>query len=51
MAQIAVIIGLFQIKDVAEVQYNDLFSLEKRPNIDFINVFNGEKVNKIFFQL
>ena len=40
------VIGLFQIKDVVEVQYNDLFSLEKRPNIDFLNVFSGEKVNK-----
>ena len=38
-------IGLFQIKDVVEVQYNDLFSPEKRPNIDFLNVFSGEKVN------
>ena len=40
------LIGLFQIKDVGEVQYNDLFSLEKRPNIDFLDVFSEEKVNK-----
>ncbi len=40
------IIGLSQIKNVVEVQYNDLFSPEKRPNIDFLNVFSGEKVNK-----
>jgi len=39
-------IGLFRIKDAVEVQYNDLFSPEKRPNIDFLNIFNGEKVNK-----
>ena len=39
-------IGLSKTKDVAEVQYNDLFSPEKRPNIDSLNVFNGEKVNK-----
>ena len=39
------IIGLFQIKDVEEVQYNDLSSLEKRPNIDSLNVFSREKVN------
>ena len=45
------IIGLFQIKDVVEVQYNDLFSPEKRPNIDFLNVFSGEKVNKISYWL
>ena len=39
-------IGLFQTRDAAEVQYNDLFYPEKRPNIDYLNVFNGEKVNK-----
>ena len=32
-------IGLFQIKDVVEVQYNDLFSLEKRPNTGFPKYF------------
>ena len=29
-----------------EDQYNDLSHLEKRPNIDFLNVFSGRKVNK-----
>ena len=38
---------LISLKNVfREIMYNDLFSLEKRPNIDFLNVFNGEKVNK-----
>ena len=40
------LIGLSQIKDVGEVQYKDLSSLEKRPNIDYLNVFSREKVNK-----
>ena len=40
------VIGLFQFNDVAVANINTFSSLEKRPNIDFHNVFNEEKVNK-----
>ena len=39
------IIGLFRTNEIMEDQYNDLFSREKRPNIDYL--FCSEKVNNI----
>jgi len=40
------LIGLFQNKNVEVANINTFSSLGKRPNIDFHNVFNEEKVNK-----
>ena len=42
-----ILIGLFLKKGSEGNQYNDLFSSEKRPNIDFHRSFNEEKVNKV----
>ena len=39
------IIGLFQNKDAMVANISTFSSLEKRPNIDFHNVFIEEKVN------
>ena len=40
-------IGLFQNKDAVVANINTFSSLEKRPNIDFHNVFIEEKVNSM----
>jgi len=39
------LIGLFKTNGIMEDQYNDLFSLEKRPYIDYHISFGLEKVN------
>ena len=39
------IIGLFQNKNVEEANIKPFSFLEKRPNVDYLNIFNEEKVN------
>ena len=52
-ASAAEFIGLFQSKGSEDGQYNDLSSLEKRPYTNYLQSFNGAKVNKgrcVFYQ-